>query len=216
MSDLKESSSRWRRAGGWATELQDFFRARRFALEDVLRAQGCREGWIQGEVFRHFNTNLHLPFYCNVHPVPWGRTADFSAYVSKSNDAETLFVAELKVLGVSNYLPKNVTGRAADVSWLHRRLRRDGRVMVTNNAVMRRSTAYRESSLVRDYFRIIDMPEPTSVVRALMLVLDLRGEPDACGEVLRSIEFEKPARILFESEVLLVKCWFLRGPESSH
>jgi hypothetical protein len=211
MLDLTDSLEAWRHADTWANELRSFFGARAVELADVLTAGGCREGWIQGEAFRHFRRERGLAFYCNAHPVPYGKAADFAVYDSHEDDADLLFLAELKVLGSVNYQPKNITGRGADAKRLRALLRSRGDLVVTARQY-RHAMEINEGSLVRDYFRIIHAKETDSVVRALLLVLDLRGTPDTVGEVLRAIEFEHRARTIFASADFIVKAWFLRGP----
>jgi hypothetical protein len=43
----------------WTQQFRDFFTSRKEQLAEILDAGGCREGWLQGEIYLHFRkTNL--------------------------------------------------------------------------------------------------------------------------------------------------------------
>src|SRR5947208_155416 len=89
----------------WPDRLITFFREIASPLGVILNASGCREGWIQGEMFRHFSPGNN----------------GFSVNCSYANSRmkhdlhckkPTEVVAELKVYGYRGYYHKNICGQS--------------------------------------------------------------------------------------------------------
>jgi hypothetical protein len=74
-------------------------------LAVVLNAEGCREGWLQGEFYRHFRTPEN------------GFRVNCSYCDSRTKhdlycERPTEMAAELKVYGLSGYYTKNLCGQS--------------------------------------------------------------------------------------------------------
>ena len=87
----------------WIEALREFFQRIEAPLSVILNANGCREGWIQGELFRHFRpTDATFKVNCShasnriKHDIVCGRPVSL--------------VAEMKVYGLHGYLEKNLYG----------------------------------------------------------------------------------------------------------
>src|SRR5262245_50670304 len=88
----------------WVDRFFAFFREIEPALVVVLDASSCREGWLQGEFYRHFRTD-ESGFQVNWR-YPNGRVP-FDLYAP----APAAMVAEVKVYGQWGYFNKNLFGR---------------------------------------------------------------------------------------------------------
>ena len=77
--------------------------ARRMAV--VLKADGCREGWLQGEFYRHFRPQYNgFRVNCSYR----GGRVKHDLYCPLPNE----MVAELKVYGMRGYFNKNLCGQS--------------------------------------------------------------------------------------------------------
>jgi hypothetical protein len=89
----------------WGQELFEFFHEIELPLSQILGADGCREGWLQGELFRRFRPE-HPTFMVNCSissrrekfDLVWGTPPQF--------------VAEIKVYGLHGYYNKNLCGKS--------------------------------------------------------------------------------------------------------
>lgn len=90
--------------GSWFELLVEFFDAHSESLGEVFDASGCREGWVQGELFRWFRCRRGFgTFAVNSLRISDTEKADFSA------EEPTRVVREIKLVGW-NYCTKNITG----------------------------------------------------------------------------------------------------------
>lgn len=91
----------------WVDRFFTFFREIEPALAVILDASSCREGWLQGECYRHFRTDEN-GFEVNHRHRAAG--VPFDLYCR----APSAMVAELKVYGQWGYYNKNLHGRNRD------------------------------------------------------------------------------------------------------
>ena len=75
----------------WMTYFADFFRQRSADLQAILDAAGCREGWVQGEMFLHAR-QLHLE-------------TNATGYKFDLHCPTPPMIAEIKICG-GDYAPK--------------------------------------------------------------------------------------------------------------
>lgn len=184
-------------------EFREFFRSVADELPDVLRATGCREGWVQAEAYRFFRKRGHC-FWVNTEPVGRGQTrkkADFASYTDDSDAARLLFVGELKVFGVSNYQYKNLDGRGLK-QYLRRLHAESSIVFKDDRSTLRQALAAK--GLLGDWGRLRSKMAPSKL---LVLVLDKHGDVDEFGRVIQSVEFGQPAETLLDNKTVSVKAW---------
>ncbi len=142
--------------------------ARRKALAQVLDAPGCREGWLQGELFREFRD---VPgFRINM------RRAGSTGVPDLACGRE--MIGELKILG-SGYQRKCITGGALR-PFLVRRSEEVGRAD-------RGALSLGNWGIIPDYFRLCDARGLASgAERLLILVADV--QPGDAGDVVAALE----------------------------
>jgi hypothetical protein len=215
----KADASRWSAPSYWRRELRRFFHPRADALDQVFEADGCREGWLQGEMFLHFHGRRGPMVRFNHQALKDGCKADIAAYRpsvetkdGKERSVQSLvMVGELKMLKV-DYQEKNLTGRHADAKLLRERLEKSRRrtFLIRDDAGTNLSVSYKHKSLYRDYIRLVTFESLPPVVRVLVLVLNLRGTENDAGFLLKKVKFEQKSYVLLKTDTLLVKAWFLR------
>src|SRR4051794_207616 len=89
----------------WAEQILAFFGEIASPLAIILNAEGCREGWLQGEFYRHFSTpengsRVNCSFCDN--------RVKHDLYCERPTE----MAAELKVYGQSGYYTKNLCGQS--------------------------------------------------------------------------------------------------------
>lgn len=194
----------------WCEEWRQFFMEVQKPLTSVLNANGCREGWLQGEAYRYFRRKS-VAMYTNylALPRPAGlrnRKADFAIYGSDVDDAPLCFVAELKVYGERGYYQKNLTG--GSLGEVCRRLPKDGPLIFADCERDRRCVE--GAGLLADYFRLVDFDRRISAARMLILCVQKDNRPDEFGKLLGRIEFEAAVKRI-DAEGFWVKCWPIKG-----
>lgn len=196
----------------WDVAWQGFFGNRTLlaGLREVLGVNGCREGWLQAEAFRYFR-GRGVDFFCNERSIGRRVKADFSAYADEQNLASLTMFAECKVLGL-DYQPKNVTGTASGLQALLAAHPGKGTILLNNDMPSRAFHAKGTSSLVSDYFRLVEaVSVPLTARRYLFLVLDKRHKPNHAGGALLRLRFEAPPVISVKADDLEVRGWRVRG-----
>ncbi|ACY15382.1 hypothetical protein [Haliangium ochraceum] len=190
----------------WIDGLRGFFREVEPRLKEMLDASGCREGWLQGEMFLHFRARDDY-FYVNEERLSQeagrrGRKADFSAYPSHDDNAALWMIGELKVLGMRGYQRK-VLGLSLQ-PFLERLAR--GEVQLSVDELREDPGTW---GLVGDYWRLQNVEADEEVPRLLVLVLDVRhaNQADDLGKVLHALEFDPPAQVLHQCDSFITKCW---------
>lgn len=204
----------WSR-NGWKEEWEAFFNSRLPALVEVLDAGNCREGWLQAEAFRYFRE--HPSFYCHyAHMSDGGRhKADFAACSGEHRNARLTFLGECKVLGISRYQPKVVTGAHADVARILKEHSGDRPIVFGNDENTWRYLHEGSFSVLSDYFRLVNAPYVNkSTERFLFLVLHKpAGEQmNDAGRLLTRLQFEQeqPEIHIVQDEVE-VRGWRIRA-----
>lgn len=188
----------------WVDGLKSFFEHVETDLAAMLDANGCREGWLQGEALLFFR-NRGDAFYVNYERLSVSTKADFAAYSSHGDDAVLWMLGEMKVLGVKGYQEK-VLGLPIQpfIDRIHQG---------EQQLVMPPLEEARGWGLFSDYCRLRDYQSPPQLPRLLVLVLDTRKtrEADRLGRVLQAIDFDAPALVLRQTDHFIAKCWPVRG-----
>ncbi len=156
-----------------------FFRQIEGPLGIVLNANGCREGWLQGELYRYFRTPENR-FAVNRRYEKSGPEHD--VYCALPNE----MVAEVKVYGLRGYYNKNLYGS----SNLSRFIPPESgqRVPVSTaeiNELLARPLA-KTNSYLRDVLRL--QAVPPRVERYLILVLQKAGSADDFGRAISAVQ----------------------------
>jgi hypothetical protein len=155
----------------WPDLFLDFFRSISPHLTVVLNASGCREGWIQGELYRHFWT-------------PQNRLLVNCSYSSNRVkhdiycEQPTEMVAELKVYGYAEYYNKNLYGKSNIKRFLPAVV--GGRVALSHSEIHRLQPA--AGSYLSDVLRLQTVP--STVERYMILVIQKAGEADEFGRAI--------------------------------
>ncbi len=154
----------------WLKKMEQFFERKKVALTEVLDAAGCREGWLQGELFREFRA---MPgFMMNEFLIKKGETADIACAKQMAG--------ELKSIG-ADYSPKCITGGA-----LRPFLKRDIPQLDSSDSDLNLGSW----GLVPDYFRLLNAPLPPGGSRLLILVADVqKSSTGSLATALRTIDF---------------------------
>lgn len=197
----------------WAERFQTFFNRPEFLKElaTICSAEGCRETWLHGNAFIHFNTRgkqlAQESFRVNSHPLSAqhrGGKIDFAAYEGD----QLRMIAECKFLGVSDYYAKGLAGCGINrLKQLQRDPKRRGLTFTRDDFSVFEMGAW---SLLRDYQRLsTSWPAKRDVERYLILVLDKSNTPDSFGALLDQAEFGGPHTPLIPSDIpnLAVKLW---------
>jgi len=162
-------------------------------LAVVLNAKGCREGWIQAELFRRLSRS-DPAFSVNSYKLSKGKTADLHG------EKPTPMLAEIKVLGTEGYYHKNLAG-CSNLSLFMPANEQDRvelcdeHLAVVDNAV---------DSLLRDFIRL--KSAPASFERFLILVLQTSGVADTFGKAINAIRVNRDETTFTYSKVL-VRIW---------
>lgn len=174
----------------WRKRILRFFRdpAQGEALTEVLSARACREGWLQGQLFRWMR-RAHPRSGFEVNKRRANVLFDISA-----DDAP--MVGELKVLG-SGYQTKVVGGALRDLA------SRLDRPVTANDA----AATYRWG-LLKDYSRLMQPGVQSDTDRILVLVVADPEDDTMLGRVLTGIRFQGVEQRV-EGDRWLAKVWSL-------
>jgi len=181
-------------------ELRRFFQKIAQPLSEVLDAAGCREGWLQGELYRWFHKQpQYSRFRVNSLNIGQRRTADFDA------DTPIPLVGELKIIG-KFYERKCITGGslAAVMGRLDYPICAGDRQLVLG-----------PWGLIPDFFRLLDFAINDNRAAFLILIIDDEGVPEGdLGRALRGINFLSQAtEIPFKRGV--IRIWDVYRPANT-
>jgi len=172
----------------WPLLFKSFFYKIRSVLPIILEAEGCREGWVQAEAYKHFNNMLQYSFFVNRYKYidvngHFKGKADFFC----GEDRETAdMVAELKVLG-DYFLPKNINGYPSFKGIPLNDIRHAYKYNICFNP--------NEGSLVKDYYRLNDFCNAKN--KLLILVMDKSITKDSdqnLREIMLNIAFSPSSK----------------------
>ena len=164
----------------WISELKDFFNDCTKALAEVLDVCGCREGWLQAEMFRWFNTHKRYEtFLVNSLKIAPRKKADFSLE-GRNPIGRNPIVGEIKIIG-ADYQNKCITG--GGIKPVLNKL--DAPIKSSDKKLCIGSWG-----LIPDFFRLINFAKGSDFRAYMVLVVD--DPENACtsiAEVLRKINF---------------------------
>jgi hypothetical protein len=159
----------------WHERFLALFREIASPLAVILNAEGCREGWLQGELYRHFHTSENgfrvNCSYC-------GSRAKHDLYCERPTE----IVAELKVYGLSGYYPKNVCGQSNISRFLP--ATSGTRLFLSKEEIELLKPA--AGSFLGDVLRLQRLP--AALERYMILVLQKADEADAFGRVISALQ----------------------------
>lgn len=168
----------------WFQLLSQFFESHSKGLGEVLDAEGCREGWLHGELFRYFRFHRGFEsFKVNSLKIGEGKKADFSS------EHPSKVVGEIKLLG-SEYGTKCITGGAIK-PFLER--------INLSITVADKNILCGRWGLIRDFFRLHDFAVREKRGAYLVLIVDKRHEKKSdlsMTKALREINFIGPSKDL--------------------
>jgi hypothetical protein len=187
----------------WEDSFRLFFNHVAEPLAVVLKAHGCREGWLQGKAFRFFG-NEGIALYTNYLTLPGpsglkNSNADFAVYASHDDAAEL----NMEVYGETGFYPNNLT--CGNLHEVRRRLQKAKPVVFSDCAADRQLVI--GPGLLGDYFRLVDFAAPASVCRLLVLCVRRDEHPDEFGRALSTIEFERRGTVIYDGSAFWTKCW---------
>lgn len=159
-------------------------------LRDIFKAAGCREGWIQAELYLRHRNRVHV----NTIPIADGTKADLSADLTLDSEenvrrcGDRPMVAEVKVLAAS-FQWKTISGGAI-------RPFRDmpcakGRRRITRSNA--KALCRGSWGLIPDYIRLLNarrLPACTEKLLILVELVECDDECDRIGRDLRCIDFQ--------------------------
>lgn len=167
-------------------------------LTHILNADGCRESWLQGELFLILRDQGFKSAAVNKYQYEAGRRTKADLWVPMDNRCG--LVAEIKVLGMKAYYPKVIDGKNSITHYLPKQ--GDARIDVTKATI----SAASGNSLLRDWARLNRVPP--DLQRVLLLVLQDADDPDDVGRSLRAIRL--PGREKSGNhEGFMVRTWTL-------
>jgi len=158
----------------WPHELADFVRRVEGPLSVVLNADGCREGWLQAELYRYF------------HPVqPAFRVNQSLSDGRVKHDLVCLgpspMVGELKVYGQSGYYQKNLHGRSNIDQFVPESP--DQRVCITAAQLAELQPT---GGFLHDVHRLHQLQDVATKV--MVLIIQRASEPDRFGAAITAIK----------------------------
>ena len=159
----------------WPERFLTLFSEIALPLTDILTAEGCREGWLQGEFYRHFHT-VENSFRVN------SSYCDSRAKHDLYCEQPTKMVAELKVYGLSGYYNKNLCGMSNISQFLP--ATSGGRLFLSQDAIGCLEPA--AGSYLGDVLRLQRLP--ADLERYMVLVLQKADEVDAFGRTISAVQ----------------------------
>jgi hypothetical protein len=173
----------------WSDRFSVLFAEIARPLAVVLNADGCREGWLQGEFYRHFRPQYD-GFRVN-YSYGSGRVKH-DLYCPVPNE----MVAELKVYGMRGYLNKNLCGQSNIKRFLPATA--GTRVNLSREEIDRLGA----SGYLADVCRLQRLPD--SLERYMILVLQKADDPDDFGQAIAAVQVSWNER-QWESHDFLVR-----------
>jgi hypothetical protein len=175
----------------WSDRFLGLFAKIASPLAVVLDAEGCREGWLQGEFYRHFHTpqnDFRVNCSCG------DKRAKHDLYC----EHPAKMAAELKVYGLSGYYRKNLYGGSNLGQFLP--ATNGERVFLHQEEIERlQPTA---SSYLADVLRLQRLP--ASWERYMILVLQKAEKPDEFGRAILAVQVS-PQELEWQCEHFLVR-----------
>lgn len=175
----------------WMDRILAFFRTIEAPLADVLQADGCREGWLQGKFFRHFKSAENgFRVNCSYRKP----RVKHDLYCARPSE----MVAELKVYGLRGYYPKNLYGRSniqrftPDVPGT--------RVFLSLSDI--ETIRPSGNSFLSDVLRLYGLPG--HVERMMILVLQKSSRMDGFGRAISAVQISRDEQE-FECDGFLVR-----------
>ena len=160
-------------------------------LSVVLNATGCREGWLQGEFYRHL-IEQDKDFRVNEYKIAPRAKADLYG------EKPSRMVAEIKVYGVWNYYQKNIDGHSNIDMYLP--IDKGQRIDVTEEHINRA----KPGSLLNDLIRLRKIQE--DLERYVILVIHKNEHADKFGEAIQAIRLTQN-EFTFEHRDFQVRIW---------
>lgn len=194
----------------WAERFRAFFAAdsTRKGLKTLFGAEGCREGWLQGQAYLHFQSKgfdlrtNHLP----IKNEAGYQKADFFV------PGEDGVVAECKWLGTSGFMPKMLDGLGLKAP--QARLETYGELRYDYTVLSNMDEP--GEGLLRDFFRLSLCTRAEvlpSTTRLLILVMNRTQNVEPLGDLLLKVQFGDPTdtlKDLLDEDGLLVRAWQIK------
>ena len=175
----------------WIDLFEQVFDSISEPLSVVLNAARCREGWLQGEFYRHL-IERDKDFRVNEYKIPLGGKADLCG------KKPSRMVAEIKVYGVWNYYQKNIDGHSNIDMYLP--MNKGQRIDVIEEHINRAKSG----SLLNDLIRLRKIRE--DLERYMILVIHKNEQVDKFGEAIQAIRLTQK-EFTFEYPDFLVRIW---------
>lgn len=205
----------------WVERFEKFFAAQAQGFHELRNASGCRESWLQGQAYLHFNSEDSLksesesssPFLVNRYSPSGdkgGATFDF-AWFNRASSERPEMVAEFKMLGTKGYQLKAI----ADLPQycLEEIHQREGGLILTEKDEHTRL----RWCVLNDYLRLRKCPKhrlAPGAERLLVLLLDRsKGLDPKNGHLFETVEFGcvTPHVTRLCGGDLLLKIWRVDG-----
>ncbi len=194
----------------WLQHLREFFdtETTKAGLKILASAEGCREGWLQGQAYLHFRSK-GIDLRTNSLPIQNEaayQKADFFV------PGEGGLLAECKVLGTVGYAYKMLDGLG--IRGPQSRLATQGNLRYDYSTLATMDEP--GEGLLRDFFRLALCTREEllpSTARILILVLSKYEQPDSLGELLLKVQFgalEDASEDLVDEDDLLVRAWQIK------
>ncbi|WP_417559943.1 hypothetical protein [Marinomonas sp.] len=128
----------------WMRVFCEFFDRNASQIGAVMYAEGCREGWLQGEMFRQSEDE---DFMVNSYKIgSRGKALDLHGFRPRSSSSPQTMVGEIKIIATS-FLNKNIAGRSNISEFI-----KSDKTIVTQSHLD--SVHPKEGSLLKDIVRL--------------------------------------------------------------
>lgn len=173
--------------------IKDAFASFEGSLNEILNATGCREGWLQGELFRYYR-RVDPAFSVNTFALGNGKKADLHGTLPEE------WVAELKIYGQAGYFHKNIYGYSDISEFLPSSP--EQRVDVTQQHLD--AVHPKEGSLLKDCLRLRGIKSVQH--KFMVLVIHKYDPPDDFGLAISAIRLSQ-AEVTFDYSDFLLRIW---------
>lgn len=207
----------------WIDAFASFFEVpeHQARVRAIGRAGGCREAWLQGELYHHLskeNAQVGMNCVCISEKSNYDK-ADF--HIAGPGG----LIAECKVLATREVQYKMLDGHG--IRGPQARLKANGALRYDYKDLL--SLPMPNLGLLRDFFRLANFKDPTGdVSRLLILVMhtdnpkdfseetQAKVEGDKLGQLLSQVSFGNPEdeHLVLDEGGLLVKIWRVQSPEA--
>jgi hypothetical protein len=163
----------------WPEEFLGFFHEIAEPLTTVLNAEGCREGWIQGEFYRYFRKKVNG---FQVNRCCAGKREKYDLYCNPP----TAIVAEVKVYCRPGPRTRAILSR---IEQSHPKIANES-AAITRNQIEELAPA--PGSYFSDVLRLQKLSAPMPIERFMILVLQKKsGELDEFGRRLLAVHLSE-------------------------